>query len=260
MPIDFEELWAYRELLHVLVVRDITGRYQQSILGFGWFALQPLITALIFSVVFGVFARLPSDGLPFPIFFLAALIPWTLFATALNGAVSSLVTGSSLVKKVYFPRMILPASSVLAALIDFAGALVILLVLMLYAGLMPTRAVVILPLLVAIPLGLALGLGLWCSALHVQYRDVARTVQFVVQAWMYLSPVAYSTSIVPEQYRTLYFLNPMAGVINGFRWALLGTEAPPWPQLCLSAALVIVVLISGAFFFRSRETIFADVV
>jgi lipopolysaccharide transport system permease protein len=259
-PIDFQELWQYRELLHVLVVRGIAARYQQSILGVGWFALQPLITALIYSVVFGVFARLPSEGVPYPLFFLTALLPWSFFSTALTGSVNSLVTSSNLVKKVYFPRMLLPTASVLTALIDFLAAAVILLALMVYFGRAPTAAAVLLPLLLVIPLLLALGLGFWFSALHVQYRDVAPTVQFITRSWMFLSPVIYPTSLVPEHLKPFYYLNPMAGVIDGFRWALLGTSPPPWPYLWLSVVLVSLVLISGAFFFRSRETTFADVV
>ncbi len=260
LPIDLRELWQYRELVLVLVKRDLQSRYQQSLLGLAWFGLQPLMTALIFTIIFGQFARLPSDGAPYLLFFLSGLLVWSAFATTVSGAVQSLVVGANLVRKVYFPRMVLPASSALAASADLSVGLAVLGAWMAWEQVPVTLAALLLPCFVAIALVLGLGLGLWLSALHAQYRDVAYGVQYALQTWLYLSPIAYASSIVPERFRALYSLNPMAPVVEGFRWAALGTPPPDPASVCVAALVAVVVLVSGAYFFRSREATLADVV
>jgi lipopolysaccharide transport system permease protein len=254
------ELWAYRELLLFLAWRDISVRYKQTILGGAWAIIQPLAAMLIFSVFFGSLIKVPSDGLPYPIFSYAALLPWQYFATAMIAASQSLIDNQNLLSKVYFPRLIIPFASVLPAALDFAIAFIVLLGLMLYYGIALTANVLWLPLFLLLALATALGVGLWISAINVQYRDFRYIVPFLVQMWLFASPVTYPASIVPEGWRTLYSLNPMVGVIEGFRWALLGVGTPPGPPMLVSAVATLVLLVSGAFYFRRMERIFADVV
>ena len=254
------ELWEYRELLYFLTWRDIKVRYKQSVLGIAWAIIQPLTTMIIFSVIFGQLARLPSDGIPYPVFSYTALLPWNLFAGALTRSTTSVVGSANLVKKVYFPRLVIPLASTLAVLVDFVVAFVILVGLMLYYGFAPTLTTLTLPLFTLLALATALAVGLWLSALNAQYRDVGHAIPFLVQAWMYASPVAYAASLIPERWRTLYALNPMVGVIEGFRWALLGTGQGPGSMLVVSSVVTLLLLVSGAAYFRRMEKSFADVV
>jgi lipopolysaccharide transport system permease protein len=254
------ELWAYRDLLFFLAWRDVTVRYKQTVLGAAWAIIQPLFTMVIFSLVFGRLARLPSDGIPYPVFSYAALVPWTFFANGLRGASNSLVGSASLIKKVYFPRLVVPLSTVLAGGIDFVLAFLILLGMMLAYGLAPTWNALWLPLLLLLALVTALGAGLWLTAMNVQFRDVRYAVPFLVQAWTYATPIAYPSSLLGEPWRTLYGLNPMAGVVEGFRWALLGTEGAPGPIVWVSALVALGLLVSGLFYFRRMEAKFADVI
>ncbi len=260
IPLDLRDLWEYRELLYFLTWRDIKVRYKQSLLGAAWAIIQPVTTMIIFSVIFGRLAGLPSDGVPYPVFAYTALLPWNLFAGALTRSTTSVVGSANLVQKVYFPRLVIPVASTLAVLVDFAIASVILVGLLLYYGFAPSLATLMLPVFTLLALTVALGVGLWLSALNAQYRDVGHAIPFVVQAWMYASPVAYAASLIPAQWQTLYALNPMVGVIEGFRWALLRTETAPGPMVLVSAAVAVALLVSGAFYFRRMEDTFADVV
>jgi lipopolysaccharide transport system permease protein len=257
--LNLREIWHYRELLVFLTWRDIKVRYAQAALGATWAILQPLLTMVIFSVIFGNLAELPSDGIPYPIFSYAALLPWQLFAGALQRTGTSLVGNANLLTKVYFPRLIIPISAVAAGLVDFIIALVVLFGLMLFYHIKLTWAVLTLPLLILLALLTALAVGLWLSALNVQYRDVQHMIPFLVQAWMYASPVAYSVGLIPDKWRILYGLNPMAGVIQGFRWALLGA-APPDELMVASVVIVVILLMSGLYYFKRMEKTFADVV
>jgi lipopolysaccharide transport system permease protein len=257
--VPLRELWAYRELLYFLVWRDVKVRYKQTAIGAAWAIVQPLLTMVVFSVIFGAFAGIPSDGVPYPVFTFAALLPWQLFANALTGAGNSLVGSQNLITKVYFPRLLVPLAAVLGGLVDFAVAFAILLGLMAWFGVMPTAAVVTLPLFVLLALAAALAAGLWLSALNVRYRDVRYTIPFLTQLWMYATPVVYPSSIVPEPWRALLGLNPLAGVVEGFRWALLGAPAPG-PLLWVSVAVVAALLAGGLIYFQRMESSFADVV
>jgi lipopolysaccharide transport system permease protein len=260
LQLRLRELWDYRELLYFLTLRDIQVRYKQAALGVGWAVLQPLLTMIIFTVVFGRLANLQSDGIPYPVFSFTALLPWQLFSGALSRAGSSLVNNSQLITKIYFPRLVIPLSAVAAGLLDFGISLVVLFILMACYGIQLTWAVLWLPLLVLLALLTALAVGLWLSALNVQYRDVQHLIPFLVQAWMYASPVAYSTTLVPSgTWRILYGLNPLAGVIQGFRWALLGST-PPDGLFLVSIAVVLVLLVTGLLYFQRMESTFADVV
>lgn len=258
--LDLEELWHYKELLYFLVWRDIKVRYKQTALGASWAVIQPFGTMVVFSLFFGRLASVPSDGVPYPIFSYAALVPWTFFAQGLTQSANSLVASQDLVKKVYFPRLAIPIASVLAGLVDFAIAFVVLIGMMLFFGITPTVAVVwVLPLIV-LALITSLGVGLWLSALNVLYRDVAYVVPFLVQFWLFATPIAYPSSLLPERWRIVYSLNPMVGVVEGFRWALVGTETAPGPMILVSAIASIGILIGGAFYFRWMERSFADTV
>ncbi len=254
------DLWQYRELLYFLTWRDIKVRYKQTVLGIAWAIIQPLVIMVVFSIFFGRLAKVPSDGLPYPIFTFCALLPWQLFAHALTESSNSLVANERLITKVYFPRLVIPLSAVLSGLVDFVFALFILLGMMFYYGIVPTTAVWTLPFFILLALTTALAVGLWLSALNVQYRDVRYTIPFVTQLWLFTSPVAYPSSLVPEAWRLLYGLNPMVGVVEGFRWALLGKAEGPGSILAVSVAAVLVLLISGLYFFRRMERTFADVV
>jgi len=253
------EFWKYRELLYFLVWRDIKVRYKQTALGAAWAILQPVMTMVVFSVFFGRLAKVPSDGIPYPIFAYAALLPWQLFAYALSESANSLVGSQNLIKKVYFPRLVVPVASVLAGLVDFAISFVVLIGLMAYYGIRPTPAVALLPLFILLAVASALSVGLWLSALNVQFRDVRYTIPFLTQFWMFVTPVVYPSSLVPEKWRSLFGLNPMAGVVEGFRWALLGKSTSPGPLLWVSIAAVLALLIGGLIYFRRMESIFADV-
>lgn len=259
VPVDIHELWQYRELLYFFVWRDVKIRYKQTGLGVAWAVIQPLLTMVIFSVIFGGLAKIPSDGVPYPLFALAALLPWQLFSEGMTRSTTSMVANANIMTKVYYPRLIMPIAGILSPLVDFAIAMVILILMMVYYGFMPTVNVVFLPAFVLLALATSLGVGLWLSALNVQYRDFQYTVPFLIQIWLYASPVVYSTSLVPEQYRLLYGLNPMAGVIEGFRWALLGTD-PPSGVIGLAVIVVLVLLVTGAFYFKRMEQYFADIV
>jgi len=254
------EVWDYRELLFFLVWRDLKVRYKQTLLGAAWAILQPLMTMVCFSLFFGKLAKVPSDGIPYPVFAFTALLPWQLFSHALVESGNSLVTHQNLITKVYFPRLVLPLASVLAGLVDFAIAFAVLLAMMWAYGIAPGVAIVTLPLFLLMALMAALAVGSWLSALNVQFRDVRYTLPFLTQIWMFATPIAYPSSLVPERWRALYGLNPMVGVVEGFRWALLGRATAPGPLLAVSAAAVVVLLLGGLFYFRRMERQFADLV
>jgi lipopolysaccharide transport system permease protein len=264
--LNLAELWRYRELLWFLALRDVKLRYKQTALGAAWAVLQPLLTMVVFSVFFGRLGNIPSDGVPYPLFALCALLPWQLFAYALTQSGNSVVNEQRLITKVYFPRLIVPIASVLAGLVDFAIAFVLLIGMMGYFWLSgefrpePGLAVLAVPLFVALTVATALAVGLWLAALNVQYRDFRYTIPFLTQFWMFVSPVAYPSSLVPEAWRPLYGLNPMAGAIEGLRWTLLGKPEPSWGLLAASVAAVAVLLTGGLFYFRRMEKTFADVV
>jgi len=253
------ELWEYRELLFFFVWRDVKVRYRQTVMGALWAIIQPVFTMVIFSLFFGRLAKVPSDGLPYPIFSYAALVPWIFFATALTQASNSLVLSANMVKKIYFPRLTLPIATVLAGVIDFVLAFMVLLGMMLFYGLLPTINVLWLPFFLLLALITSLGVSLWLSAMNVQFRDVQYTIPFLTQAWLFATPIAYPSSLLSEPWRTLYGLNPMAGVVEGFRWALLGTDTAPGPMTLVSAVVALTLFISGAFYFRRMEQGFADV-
>lgn len=254
------ELWRYRELIFFLSWRDIMVRYKQTTLGIAWAVLQPVFTMVVFSVFFGRLAGMPSDGLPYPIFVYCALLPWQLFAYSLTESSNSLVANQQLITKVYFPRLVIPLSAVLASLVDFVIAFVLLIGMIWYYHIIPTQALWTLPLFVLLAVSLALGVGLWLSALNVRYRDVRYTLPFLTQVWLFATPIAYPSSLVPEPWRVLYGINPMAGVVEGFRWALLGTGKAPGNMLTVSVLVTLVILVSGLYYFRRMERTFADTV
>jgi lipopolysaccharide transport system permease protein len=258
--IPFGELWEYRELLYFFVWRDIKIRYKQTVVGAAWAVLQPFLTMLIFSLFFGTLAHIPSQGLPYPIFYYSALLPWMYFAASLQNATNTIVDNQRVITKVYFPRLALPISAVLSGLIDFAISFLMFVVMMAYYHVHPTLAVFWMPLFLLMSVMTALGIGLWLSALNAIYRDVRYVVPFLVQFWMFASPVAYPSSLVPAKWRWLYGLNPMAGVIDGFRWSLAGDGDPPGRLVFISSGVVIMVLLSGLAFFQRMETTIADVV
>jgi homopolymeric O-antigen transport system permease protein len=253
------ELWEFRELLYFFAWRDIKVRYKQTVMGVLWAIIQPFLTMVIFSLFFGRLASIPSDGLPYPVFSYAALVPWTFFANALAQASNSLVINANMIKKIYFPRLALPIASVFAGVIDFVLAFVVLLGIMLYYGLVPTLNIIWLPFFALLALVTSLGVSLWLAAMNVQFRDVHYTIPFLTQAWLFVTPIAYPSSLLPEPWRTLYGLNPMAGVVEGFRWALLGTDTAPGKMIIISALVALTLFVSGAFYFRRMEQSFADV-
>ena len=252
------EVWAYRELLYFFVWRDVKIRYKQTAIGVLWVVLQPVLNMLVFTLFFGRLAKLPSDGLPYPIFYFAALVPWTYFSFSLSSTTNVVVENQRLITKVYFPRLILPISSVLSGLVDFAIGFVVLSIFCIAYGILPTLAALWLPLLLLLALFTALGVGLWTSALNALYRDVRYVIPFVIQFWMFASPVAYASSLVPARWRWIYGLNPMAGVIDGFRWAITGRGQAPGLLLLASASAVALVLLGGIFFFNRMESTVAD--
>src|ERR1700681_967837 len=260
LALDLPELWAYRELLYFFVWRDIKVRYKQTVIGAAWAVLQPVLTMLIFSLFFGKLAKIPSQGLPYPIFYYCALLPWMYFSAAMQNATNIVVDQQRVITKIYFPRVVLPIAAVLSGLLDFAISFVVFLVMMVYYRIMPTGAVIWLPAFTLLAVLTALGVGLWLSALNALYRDVRYVLPFLVQFWMFASPVAYPSSLVPAKWRWLYGLNPMAGVIEGFRWALTGHGQPPGILLAASSAAVVLLVFSGLVYFQTMEGTMADVV
>ena len=258
VPIRLGEIWEFRDLLYFLSWRDLKVRYKQTFIGAAWAVLQPLLTMIVFTVFFGRLAKIPSDGFPYPVFSFCGLLPWQLFAFALSETSNSLVANKQLVTKVYFPRLLLPVSSLVVGIVDFLIAFVVLIALMLGYGLLPTWRIVFLPGFIALALIAALGVGLWLAALNVKYRDVRYTLPFLTQFWMLATPIAYPSSLLSEKWRWVYGLNPMAGVVEGFRWALLGAHEAIGPMLAVSASASVLILIGGLFFFRRIERSFAD--
>jgi lipopolysaccharide transport system permease protein len=283
------EVWQDREILFFLTLRDIKARYKQTVLGASWAIIQPVFTMVIFSVIFGRLAKIPSDGIPYPVFSYAALVPWTMFATALQRSSNSLVGGAGLITKVYFSRIVLPLSNVLSALVDFFLAFTVLVVMIVYFAylapssapslfealassglghitttsvvhLTPTINVIWLPFFTLLAMITALGLGMWLSALNVQFRDIGYAIPFLTQAWLFITPIAYPSSLLSEPWHTLYGINPMAGVVEGFRWALLGVDTAPGPLIIVSTCMALVLLFTGTMFFRRMENVFADLV
>lgn len=258
--LDLKELWEYRELLYFLTWRDIKVRYKQTVIGAGWAIIQPFSTMVIFSIFFGKLAGIPSEGVPYPIFAYSALVPWMYFANALAQSSNSLVEHERVITKVYFPRLIVPMAAVVSGLVDFAIAFTVLVGMMAFYGVVPTAAIWTVPLFILLATATALGVGLWLSALNVQYRDVKYAIPFLVQFWLFATPIAYPTSLVPEPWQVLYGLNPMVGVVEGFRWALLGTGQAPGLLVVVSMLMVAALLASGLYYFRRMEDTFADVV
>ena len=261
VSLGLSEVWQYRELLYFLVWRDIKVRYKQTALGAAWAIIQPVFTMFVFSLFFGRLARIPSDGIPYPLFTFAALVPWTFFANGLTQSADSLVGSANLLKKVYFPRLAIPIAAVLSSIVDFALAFLVLLGMMMgYYHVWPTAAVVWLPFLFLLTVVTALGVGLWLSALNVQFRDVRYVLPFLVQVWLFATPIAYPSSLLSEPWRTVYGLNPMVGVVEGFRWALLGSGTAPGPMIAVSSLAAGMILVGGAYYFRRMEKMFADLV
>ncbi len=259
VSLQLKDLWVYRELLYFLIWRDIKVRYKQTALGAAWAIIQPVTTMVVFTIFFGKLGKIPSDGIPYPLFAYAALLPWNFFSQAMTESSNSLVGSSNLIRKVYFPRLVIPLSGVLSGLVDFGIAFCVLIVMLFFYKIRVTLNVFLLPLFLLLAVGTALGVGLWLSAMNVKYRDVRFIVPFLTQFWLFATPVAYPSSMLQEPWRTLYGLNPMAGVVEGFRWALLNTN-PPGPMIMLSVVVTIVLVVSGAFYFRRMETTFADLV
>ena len=260
VSLQLDELWKYRELIYFFSWRNVKIRYKQTVMGASWAIIQPFFTMLVFSLFFGRLAKMPSDGIPYPIFSYAALVPWTFFAHGLAQGSNVLVTSPNLLKKVYFPRLAMPIATVFSGVIDFALAFVVLLLMMWFYGIVPTLNVFWLPFLLLLALITALGVAFWFSAMNVLFRDVRYTIPFLTQFWLFATPIAYPSSLLDEPWRTIYAINPMAGVVEGFRWALLGTETAPSLMIIVSSAAALALLISGAYYFRRMEKTFADVV
>ncbi len=258
--LNLKELVKCRELLFFLAWRDIKVRYKQTVLGVAWAIVQPFFTMVIFSLFFGRLAKIPSDGIPYPIFSFAALVPWTFFVNGLNQASNSLVGSANLIKKVYFPRLVIPIATVLSGVVDFILSFILLIGMMTYFGFFPTHNVFWLPFFLLLALTTSLGVSLWLSALNVEFRDVRYTIPFLTQFWLFSTPIAYPSSLLSEPWKTIYGINPMVGVVDGFRWALLGTSTPPGLAMIVSTAVALILLISGAFYFRRMEKNFADVI
>ena len=257
----WKDLWNYRELFFFLAWRDILVRYKQTAIGILWSLIRPLLTMVVLTVVFGKWAKMPSEGVPYPILVFAAMLPWQFFANSFSGASNSLITNTNLISKVYFPRLVIPTSSVVVSFVDFLISVAILFALMLWYDFWPTWRIIALPFLILIAVGVALGAGFWIAALNVKYRDFRYIVPFIVQFGLYISPVGFSTSVVPDRWRWLFSLNPMVGVIEGFRWAILGKDIPLYvPGFIISIGIVIIIFISGIKYFRRTERSFADVI
>jgi len=260
VSLKLNEFWEYRELLYFLIWRDVKVRYKQTVLGAAWAVIQPFFTMAVFSLFFGRLAQVPSDGVPYPIFAYTGLVPWAFFSNGLTQASNKLVGSSGLITKIYFPRLVIPVAAVLSGIVDFFLAFLVLLGMMMYYVIFPTLNTLWLPLFLLLALITALGVGLWLSAMNVRFRDVQYVVPFLTQFWLFATPVAYPSSLLPEPWRTLYGLNPMVGVVEGFRWALLNTAAAPGPMIAVSAVISLALLVSGAFYFRRMEKTFADIV
>jgi lipopolysaccharide transport system permease protein len=255
-----DEVWQHRELLYFLVWRDLKVRYSQAALGTAWAIIQPLLAAAIFTVIFGVFAKLPSDGIPFPVFVFAGILPWTYFSEAVRRSSFGLVGDSELVKKVYFPRLLIPLANIVSPLLDFFVSLIVLFALMAWYGIWPGANLLFVPVLLVMTAALTLALGLWIGPVNVKYRDVMHTLPFLLQIWMYATPIVYPLSMVPERFRTLYSLNPTVGLIEGFRWALLGKGQVDVVALGMSAVMIVLLLVTGVLWFKRAERTFADVI
>ncbi len=260
LDLDLQSIWQYRELLYILIWRDVKIRYKQTAIGAAWAILQPMLMMAIFTVVFHTFAKLPSDGLPYPIFAFAGLLPWQYFSQAITRSTSSLVSSPDMISKIYFPRLIVPIAASLSPLVDFAITFVILIGMMVWFGIVPTLGILLLPLFILLSLLTVLSVSLFTSALNVKYRDVGHAIPFLIQIWMYASPVAYSVSLVPEKWRLLYSLNPIVGVIEGFRWALLGKESPDFMVIGICTLATALTLFAGMVYFKKMERTFADVI
>ena len=260
LALDFKELWDYRELLYFLIWRDVKVKYKQTIIGAAWAILQPFMTMIIFTLVFKNIADISSEGIPYPIFAYTALLPWNLFSGALNRSTVSLVQQVGLISKIYFPRLIMPLSATIAGIVDFAIAFVVLVGMMFWYGVIPTLAVLSLPLFITIALVAAISVGLWLAALNVRYRDIGHALPFLIQMWMFASPVAYPVGVIPEKWRLLYSLNPLVGVIEGFRWALLGKESPDFVVIAVSTIAMMALLFGGIVYFKRTERTFADLI
>ena len=260
VSLGLREIAEYHELLYFLIWRDIKIRYKQTVMGASWAIIQPLFTMVVFSLFFGRLAKVPSDGIPYPLFSYAALVPWTFFANGLSLGSSSVVSGANLVTKVYFPRLVMPVATVLSGVVDFALAFTVLIGMMFYYGVIPTANILWLPLFFLLALVTSLGVSLWTSALNVQFRDVRFVLPFLTQFWLFATPIAYPSSLLSGTWRTLYGINPMVGVVEGFRWALLGTDTSPGPIIVISSVTALLVLISGAYYFRDMEKNFADII
>jgi lipopolysaccharide transport system permease protein len=254
------EVWRYRELLFFLTFRDIRVRYKQAALGAGWAVIQPLFAVLIFTLIFGMFARIPSDGVPYPLFAFAAMLPWTYFSEAARRSALGLVGDASLISKIYFPRLIIPISNVLTPLVDFAVAFVVFLAVMAFYGVFPTWNILLVPVLLLVSMLLSLAVGLWLGPINVRYRDITHTLPFMLQIWLYATPIVYPLSMVPERFKAVYSLNPMVGVIEGFRWALLGKGNPDFQAMAISGAVIVVALVGGLLFFKRSEPKFPDII
>jgi homopolymeric O-antigen transport system permease protein len=257
---ELKEIWAYRELVYFLIWRDVKVRYKQTAMGAAWAVLQPVMTMIMFTLVFKGLAHVPSDGLPYSVFSYSALLPWTFFAGALARCSGSIVSQSNLISKIYFPRLIVPLASAVSGVVDFAISFLMLLALMIWYGISPTLGELLLPFFLLLILATALAVGLWLSAFNVKYRDVGQITPFLVQIWMFASPVAYSASMIPPKWKFLYSLNPMAGVIEGFRWALLGTQTPDFRVIAMSTTIVAALLLGGVVYFKRMERMFADII
>jgi lipopolysaccharide transport system permease protein len=259
-PLNVKKLWQYRELLYFLTWRDIKVRYKQTALGAAWAIIQPSMTMVVFSLFFGKLAKMPSDGIPYPLFAFSALVPWMFFSNGLTQSSNSLVQNAHMLKKIYFPRLIMPIATIASGVIDFLIAFAVLLLMMGYYGVVPTANVIWLPFLLLLEIATALGVGLWLSAMNVHFRDVRYVVPFLVQFWLFATPIAYPSSLLSEPWRVVYGLNPMVGVVEGFRWALVGTQTAPGPIILISTVVSVTVLVSGVFYFRRMERTFADTV
>lgn len=258
--LNLRSVWQYRELLYFLVWRDVLTRYKQTAIGAAWVVVQPLINMILFTLIFSRLAKIPSDGIAYPVFAFTALLPWSYFSQALAKTSGSVVSSANLVTKIYFPRLLIPLAASIAPVVDLVFSFVVLLVLMAWYNIVPTWGLLALPLFLTLAIGTALAVGLWASALNVKYRDVGSIIPFVAQIWMYASPVAYPVSMVPEKWRLLYSLNPMVGVIEGFRWALLGKECPDLEMMAVSFVTVVALLLGGIVYFKRMEQSFADVI
>lgn len=260
VALKLRELWQYRDLLYILTWRDIKVRYKQTLFGVAWAIVQPLAMMLIFTIFFGILGSVATGGIPYPLFSYAALVPWTLFANSITKASNSLVADANLIQKIYFPKLLIPMASVLAPLVDFLFSLVVLIGLMFYYHYIPTLAILYLPLFLIMGMMLALGVGFWLSAINVEYRDIAFATPFLIQLWLFASPIIYSVDFIPARFQVVYsILNPMVGIINGFRWCLLGIDPPSYMTIA-SVGVILIVFITGAYYFRYRERTFADVV